>query len=107
MGRLFDLVEAYRDRYAPHEPSYSKVAEQVGVSRQTLLNWRTPTKLLDKDHMVSLAKVLGVPWETVRDALLDDIGWKYEGQEVAARTVKRKSKADLAREAQDEAADSQ
>lgn len=75
MGRLFDLIEEYRARYAPHEPTYSKVAQQVGVSRQTLLNWREPTRLIDKAHIVALADVTGAPYSRVLDALLEDIGY--------------------------------
>lgn len=75
MGKLFDIVEAYRQRYAPHQPTYSRVAEQVGVSRQTLLNWRNPTKLIDKDHLLALADLSGVPYHRVLDALLEDIGY--------------------------------
>lgn len=91
MGRLFDLVEEYRARYSPHEPSYSRIAEQVGVSRQTLLNWKTPTKLLDKEHIRALATVTGVPYQRVLDALLEDIGYLREDQEpIAARRSKKR-----------------
>lgn len=79
MGQLFRLVERHREAREPYPPSYSKIAEQVGVSRQTLLNWREPTKLIDKEHLVALAHVTGVPYERVLDALLEDIGYKYEG----------------------------
>lgn len=75
MGRLFDLIEEYRHRYAPHEPSYSRVAEQVGVSRQTLFNWREPTKLIDKEHLLAIADTTGVAYSRVLDALLEDIGY--------------------------------
>lgn len=80
MGRLFEIVDAYRARYAPHEPSYSRIAEQVGVSRQTLLNWRTPKELLDKRYLVALAETTGVPYQRVLDALLEDIGYLREDQ---------------------------
>lgn len=91
MGRMFDLVEAYRDRYAPHEPTYSRIAEQVGVSRQTLLNWQSPTKLIDKEHLTALAKVTGVPYERVLDALLEDIGYlRADQQPIAARRSKKR-----------------
>lgn len=80
MGRLFELVEEYRQRFEPHPPSYSRIAEQVGVSRQTLLNWQTPTKLIDKQHLVALADVTRLPYETVLAALIADIGYdKREG----------------------------
>lgn len=84
MGKLFDLIDAYRDRYAPHQPSYSKIAEQVGVSRQTLLNWRTPKELLDKEYLIALADVTGVPYQRVLDALLDDIGYLHQEQQVVS-----------------------
>lgn len=75
MGRLFDIIDEHRDRQSPYEPSYSRIAEQVGVSRQTLLNWKAPTKLIDREHLLSLARVTGVPYQRVLDALLDDIGY--------------------------------
>lgn len=75
MGRLFEIVEEYRARYAPHEPKYSRVAEQVGVSRQTLLNWRKPVGLIDKGHLVALSALTGVPYHRVLDALLADINY--------------------------------
>lgn len=75
MGRLFDLIEDHRKAHEPYPPTYSKIAEQAGVSRQTLLNWRTPTKLLQKEHLVAIARVTGVPYQRVLDALLEDIGY--------------------------------
>jgi transcriptional regulator with XRE-family HTH domain len=77
MGRLFDLVEAHRKRYEPYAPSYSQIAAKVGVSRQTLLNWREPTKLIDKAHLQALSEETGVPYHVVLDALLEDIGYKH------------------------------
>lgn len=94
MGRLFDIVEQYRARYAPHEPTYSKIAAQVGVSRQTLLNWQTPTKLIAKEHLVAIAEVTGVPYEAVLDALIDDIGYKRPGDVVPLSERRRKVAGD-------------
>lgn len=94
MGRLFELVEEYRSRYSPHEPSYSRIAEEVGVSRQTLLNWKTPTKLLDKRHIVALSEVTGVPYQRVLDALLDDIGYLRPGDVAAMSDRRRKVSGD-------------
>lgn len=74
MGRLFELIEAHRTAQA-YPPSYSRIAEQVGVARQTLLNWRTPTTLIQRDHLEALAGVIGVPYIRVLDALLEDIGY--------------------------------
>jgi transcriptional regulator with XRE-family HTH domain len=100
MGRLFDLVEAHRDARRPYEPSYSQIAEQVGVTRQTLLNWRTPAKLIKKEYLAALAKELGVPYQRVLDALLEDIGYLHEAQApVAAR--RGRSTGQSQRQAQD------
>lgn len=86
MGRLFDAIEQYRQRFAPHPPAYARIAEQVGVSRQTLLNWETPTKLIDKEHLVALSEITGYPYERLLDALLEDIGYlRREQTAVAAR----------------------
>ncbi len=92
MGRLFEIVEDYRSRFSPHEPSYSKVAELVGVSRQTLLNWETPTKLLDKKHLVALSDLTGYPYQRVLDALLEDIGYLREEQDLPEGVAARRSK---------------
>lgn len=76
MGRLFDLIDEHRDRQV-YTPSYSRIAEQLGVSRQTLLNWREPSRLIAKDHLVAIASVTGVPYARVLDALLADIGYLH------------------------------
>ncbi len=90
MGRLFDIVEEYRARFAPHEPSYSKVAEQLGTSRQTVLNWKAPAKLPDKEHLLNLAELTGVPYQRVLDAVLEDIGYlRVDQVAVAARRSKK------------------
>ncbi len=81
MGRLFDLIQAHIDAQ-PYEVSYAQVAEKVGVSRQTLLNWRTPTKLIRVDHLQGIARVTGVPYQRVLDALLEDIGYLHPGVQV-------------------------
>lgn len=78
MGKLFDLIEEHRDRHRPYEPSYSQVAEQVDVSKQTLLNWRAPVKLPTAEHLASLARITGVPYLRVLDAALHDAGYLPE-----------------------------
>lgn len=88
MGRLFQLVEAHRKAQAPYPPSYARIAEQVGVSRQTLLNWRHPTKLIDLDHLVKLAEVTRVPYQRALDALLEDIGYLRPAEPAKAPKVK-------------------
>lgn len=76
-GKLFALIQAHIDAQ-PYEVTYSTVARRIGVSRQTLLNWRTPVKLIDKKHLQAVAEVTGVPYQRVLDALLDDIGYLHQ-----------------------------
>lgn len=74
MGRLFDLIQAHVDSQ-PYEVTFSQVAKKIGVSRQTVLNWKTPTKLIEKRHLEAISQVTGVPYLRVLDALLEDIGY--------------------------------
>jgi hypothetical protein len=39
-------------------------------------NWREPTKLIAKEHLEAIARVTGVPYERVLDALLEDVGYR-------------------------------
>lgn len=81
MGRLFDIVQQHIDAQ-PYKVSYAQVAEKVGVSRQTLLNWREPSNLPDKEHLEQLARVSGVPYEAVLYAALEDTGYANPGRRV-------------------------
>lgn len=72
MGKLFDLIQAHIDGQE-YPPSERDVARKLGVSPTTLANWRNPKKLIDKEHLVSIAQVTGNPYIRVLDALLEDI----------------------------------
>lgn len=74
MGRLYQLIQDHMDAQ-PYEVRPADVARKIGVSRQTVLNWQTPTKLINKTHLQAIAKVTGVPYLRVLDALLEDIGY--------------------------------
>lgn len=90
MGRLFDLIEEHRDMHRPYAPSYKQIAERVGVSRQTLLNWRDPTNLPTRDHLDRLAEATGVPYLRVLDAALHDAGYlPAKSQDTADQVTKR------------------
>lgn len=75
-GRLFALLEEHRARQQ-YPPSLARLAAELGVARQTVLNWRAPTALIDKAHLQAIARVTGVPYARVLDALLDDIGYLH------------------------------
>lgn len=74
MGQLYDLIQQHIDSQG-YEVSVAQVARKIGVSRQTVLNWREPTKLPDREHLQAVARVTGVPYQRVLDAVLDDIGY--------------------------------
>lgn len=78
MGRLYDLLQAHMDAQ-PYEVKPADIARKIGVSRQTVLNWKAPTKLIDKDHLIAIAAITGVPYQRVLDALLEDIGYLRPG----------------------------
>lgn len=77
MGRLYDLIQKHIDDQ-PYGVSERRVAEQLDVSPTTLSNWRTPKKLIAKNHLVAIARLTGVPYQRVLDALLDDIHYLHE-----------------------------
>lgn len=76
MGELYAIIERHIASLHPYEPSVRKVAEQLGVSPTTVGNWRTPTKLIDKDHLQAIARVTKTPYREVLAALLADIGYE-------------------------------
>lgn len=77
MGRLYDLIQQHIDAQ-PYAVSGRQVARRLGVSRQTLSNWKEPKELIDKEHLLAISRLTGVPYLRVLDALLDDIGYLRE-----------------------------
>jgi transcriptional regulator with XRE-family HTH domain len=77
MGKLYDLIQEHIDRQ-PHGVSERRVARSIGVTQTTLANWREPKRLISKDHLRSISRVTGVPYQRVLDALLEDIGYLRE-----------------------------
>ena len=75
MGKLYDLIQEHIDAQQ-YPPSERQVAKQLGVTQTTLKNWREPKRLVDKEHLLSIAQVTRNPYARVLDALLDDIGYK-------------------------------
>ena len=80
MGRLYDIIQAHIDAQ-PYRVSGRQIADKLGVSPNTLGNWRTPTKLIDKEHLLAISDLTGVPYYRVLDALLEDIGYLRPDQE--------------------------
>jgi transcriptional regulator with XRE-family HTH domain len=74
MGKLYNLIQAHIDAQ-PYRVTDRQVAKTFGVTQTTLTNWRAPKTLIGKKHLMRIVEVTGVPYETVRDALLDDIDY--------------------------------
>ncbi len=81
MGKLYDLIQEHIDRQ-PYGVSERQVAMRLGVTQTTLSNWREPKKLIAKKHLIAISRVTGVPYLRVLDALLDDIGYLDEREDV-------------------------
>lgn len=77
MGRLYDLIQEHIDKQV-YPPSERAVAKQLGVTQTTLSNWREPKRLIDKRHLVAIARLTGYPYARVLDALLADIDYLEE-----------------------------
>lgn len=75
MGKLYDLIQEHIDSQQ-YPPSERQVAKQIGVTQTTLKNWREPKRLLDKDHLLAIARVTRNPYGRVLEALLEDIGYR-------------------------------
>lgn len=74
MGKLYDLIQEHIDAQ-PYPVSERQVALAIGVTQTTLKNWREPKKLIDKEHLLAIARITRNPYHRVLDALLEDIGY--------------------------------
>lgn len=90
MGEFYDLIQRHIDAQ-PYKVSDRQVAQKLGVTQTTLSNWRRPVKLVSKRHVIAVAKLTGVPYERVRDALLNDIGWLREDDQEPGQPVRKTS----------------
>lgn len=77
MGHLYDIIEKHMDSQG-YPVSQRQVAQRLGVAPTTLKNWQTPRELIEKEHLVAIARLTGVPYQRVLDALLADIDYLHE-----------------------------
>lgn len=75
MGKLYDLIQEHIDAQQ-YPPSERQVARELGVTQTTLSNWRSPKKLIAKEHLLAVARVTRNPYARVLEALLEDIGYR-------------------------------
>ncbi len=82
VSELLDLIQAHLDRYGV---TRSEFARRAGTTPQTVQNWKDrPTTLPRREHLEGVARVIGVPYEVVLSAALQDAG--YSDLPLAART---------------------
>ena len=84
MGRFYDLIQQHIDAQ-PYPVTERQVAKRLGVTQTTLSNWRTPKRLVDKEHIIAVAELAGVRYERALEALLEDIGYLTEAPRPASK----------------------
>lgn len=77
VGKFWDLIQQHVEEQA-YPPSERELARRLNVTPSTLANWKAPKKLIAKEHIVAVADLVGVRYERARDALLEDIGYRWE-----------------------------
>lgn len=78
MGRLYDLIQEHIDGQM-YPVSERQIAKAIGVTPTALSNWRNPKRLIEKKHLLAIARVTRNPYSTVLYALLEDINYLHEG----------------------------
>lgn len=78
MGRLYDIIQDHIDAQAPYKPSVRQVAAQLGVSPTTVANWRHIKELPKVEHLEAVARLTGVPFNSVSRAAMWDAGYLVE-----------------------------
>lgn len=74
MSELWQLIEAHLDHYGVREAAF---ARKIGTVPQTVANWKKrPTTLPRPEHLREVARVIGMPYETVLNAALVDAGYR-------------------------------
>lgn len=80
MGRLWDLIEDHRDAQQ-YPPSYRQLAIKLGVSQSLFVTWKAPKSLPSRESIESIARVVGVSYQTVLDAALEDTRYRIPPSE--------------------------
>lgn len=75
MGRLWDLIEQHRDAQ-PYPPSYRQLSIKLGVSQSLFDTWKAPKRLPSRENLEGIARLVGVSYQTVLEAALDDTRYR-------------------------------
>jgi transcriptional regulator with XRE-family HTH domain len=91
MSELWQMIETHLDHYGVTRATF---ARKCGTVPQTVQNWyNRPTTLPRPEHLRAVAKVIGMPYETVLNAALVDAGYR---QEVVDNVVSLRRELDAA-----------
>lgn len=89
MGALWDEIERYRDRQQ-WRPSNRRMASAIGISPTAFGNWQSISEPPKPEHLHSLSRLIGVPYEQLLHAALVDAGYREErggdGRDAAPNT---------------------
>lgn len=73
-GELWAVIQRYIDNQR-YRPSERQIANELGVSPQAMTKWKRPVGLPARDSLVAIARLTGVPYRQVLDAVLVDIDY--------------------------------
>jgi len=74
VSELWHMIETHLDHYGVTRAAF---ARKCGTQRQVVQNWYDrPTTLPRPEHLRAVAKVIGMPYETVLNAALVDAGYR-------------------------------
>lgn len=95
MGKLWDLVEEWRDGMQ-FPPSHRKIALSIGVVPSTFKGWRDGLSELPKRHNLWELHVLtNIPFERLMQAAIEDAGLFDPDVAKKAAIDHRKGKRDV------------
>lgn len=70
---LWEIVQNWYDRQQV-EPSWRKVAKELGVSQSTFDTWKAPSEMPRRRNLWAIHELTGVPYKTVVDAAVEAVG---------------------------------
>ncbi len=76
-GHLWRIIQAHIDTAGPYPPTEAAVARRMGVSRQTMSNWKAGA-MPKPENVRAIAALTGQPYLMVLRAALIDAGYLQE-----------------------------
>lgn len=95
MGELGRLIEQYQDEHWPR-PSNAEIAARLHVARSSVGNWIKGT-MPSPANLRALARLTGVPYPQILEAVLVDAGYKTRSGEIGGDTAAIARRATRAR----------